>query len=133
MANGICGRASTVVNNKIIQLANEGMTTQQIADVVGLKQGAVGSRMKRLIDEGRLKRFSERTGSVDTPKGRYDILKGRYGRRTGGMMDLLMQLPMEQAEWLCQTMADDMTIAEWCAVLLRDVIADEIEAEKQND
>ena len=127
MANGIYGRASAVLNNKIIKLANGGMTTQQIADAVGLTLGATGSRMSLLIAEGRLKRFSERTGSVDTPKGRYDILKGRYGRRTGGMMDLLMQLPMEQAEWLCQTMADDMTIAEWCAVLLRDVIADEME------
>lgn len=127
------GAESEKINKLIISLANEGMTTQQIADVVGLKHGAVGSRMKRLMDEGRLKRFSERTGSVDTPKGRYDILKGRYARRTGGMMDLLMQLPMEQAEWLCQTMPDDMTIAEWCAVLLRDVIAEEMEAKQEDN
>ena len=128
MANGICGRASTVLNNKIIQLANEGMTTQQIADVVGLTRGAIGSRMSILIAEGKLKRFLERTGSVDTARGRYDALKGRYKCQTGCMMDLLMQIPMEQAEWLCQTTPDNMKVSEWCAVLLRDVIAEEMEA-----
>ena len=126
MANGIYGRASTVLNNEIIKLANGGMTTQQIADTVGLTRGAAGNRMSTLIAEGKLKRLSERTGSVDTATGRYHILRGRYKRQSGGMMDLLMQLPMEQAEWLCQTMADDMTIAEWIAVLLRDVIAEEM-------
>lgn len=128
MANGIYGHASAVLNSKIIQLANDGMTTQQIADAVGLTRGATGSRMSLLIAEGRLKRLSERTGSVDTARGRYFILKGRYKRQSGGMMDLLMQLPMEQAEWLCQTTPDNMTISEWCAVLLRDVIAEEMGA-----
>ena len=126
MANGIHGRASTVLNNEIIKLANNGMTTQQIADTVGLKRGAVGSRMSILISEGKLKRLIERTGSIDTARGRYDLLKGRYRRLTGSMMGLLMQLPIEQAEWLCQTTPEDMTISEWCAVLLRDVIAEEM-------
>ena len=126
MANGIYGRASTVLNNEIIKLANGGMTTQQIADTVGLTRGAAGSRMSILIREGQLKRLSERTGSVDTATGRYHILKKRYNRRSGGMMDLLMQLPMVQAEWLCKSTPDDMTVAEWVAVLLRDVIAGEM-------
>ena len=128
MANGIYGRASAVLNSKIIQLANDGMTTQQIADAVGLTRGATGSRMSILIADGKLKRLSERTGSVNTALGRYHILKGRYKRQSGGMMDLLLQLPMDQAEWLCQTAPEDMTVAEWCAVLLRDVIAEEMEA-----
>ena len=128
MANGIYGRASAVLNSKIIQLANDGMKTQQIADAVGLTRGATGARMSILIAEGKLKRFSERTGSVNTARGRYYILRGRYNRQSGGMMDLLMQLPMDQAEWLCQTTPEDMTISEWCAVLLRDVIAEEMEA-----
>lgn len=126
MANGIYGRASTVLNNEIIKLANGGMTTQQIADTVGIKRGAVASRMSILIAEGKLKRLSERTGSMDTARGRYHILKGRYKRQSGGMMELLMQLPMAQAEWLCKSTPDDMTIAEWCAVLLRDVISEEM-------
>ena len=128
MANGIYGRASTVLNNEIIKLANGGMTTQQIADAVGLTRGAAGNRMSRLISDGQLKRLSERTGSVDTATGRYHILRGRYKRQSGGIMDLLMQLPMEQAEWLCQTAPDGMSVAEWIAVLLRDVIAEEMGA-----
>ena len=126
MANGIYGRASTVLNNEIIKLANSGMTTQQIADKVGLTRGATGSRMSILIREGKLKRLSERTGSVDTATGRYHILRKRYNRQSGGMMDLLMRLSMEQAEWLHQTTPDDMSVAEWIAVLLRDVIAEEM-------
>jgi len=128
MANGIYGRASAVLNSKIIQLANDGMKTQQIADAVGLTRGATGARMSILIAEGKLKRFAERTGSANTARGRYYILRNRYNLQSGGMMDLLMQLPMDQAEWLCQTAPEDMTISEWCAVLLRDVIAEEMEA-----
>jgi len=126
MANGIYGRASTVLNNEIIKLANGGMTTQQIADTVGLTRGAAGSRMSILIREGKLKRRSERTGSVDTATGRYHILRKRYNRQSGGMMDLLMRLSMEQAEWLHQTTPDDMSVAEWIAVLLRDVFAEDM-------
>jgi transposase-like protein len=40
MPNGIYGRESTILNNKIIKLANDGMTTQQIADAVGMTRGA---------------------------------------------------------------------------------------------
>ena len=127
MANIIFGRASTILNNQIIQLANDGLTTQQIADEVGMTRGSVGARVSRLIAEGKLKRHSERTGSVDTPKGRYFILRGRYNRNSGSIMDLLMQLPMEQAEWLCRAAPEGTNIAEWCAVLLRDVIAEEME------
>ena len=126
MANGIHGRASTVLNNEIIKLANNGMTTQQIADTVGLTRGAVGSRMSILISEGKLKRLIERTGSIDTARGRYDLLKGRYKRQAGSVMGMLMMLPVKQAEWLCRTTPEDMSVAEWCAVLLRDVISEEM-------
>ena len=127
MSNGIYGRESTILNNKIILLANDGLTTQQIADEVGITKGSVGSRISKLIAAGKLKRRSERTGSVDTPKGRYFILRGRYNRKSGSIMDLLLQLPMEQAEWLYKTAPKDTNIAQWCAVLLRDVIAEEME------
>lgn len=128
MAGNICGRASTLLNNEIIKLANDGMTTQQIADAVGLTRGATSGRMSSLLANGKLKRQAERTGRVDTGKGRYHILRNRYQRRHGSMMDLLLQLPMEQAEWLCMSAPDGVNVAEWCAVLLRDVISDEMEA-----
>ena len=127
MSSIISGRASTILNNQIIRLANDGLTTQQIADEAGITKGSVGSRISRLIADGKLKRLSERTGSVDTPKGRYFILRGRYNRKSGSIMDLLLQLPMEQAEWLCRAAPEGTNIAEWCAILLRDVISEEME------
>ena len=116
---------TNTVNKQIIALANAGMSIKQIADGVSMTKPAVASRMTILMRDGKLKRRSERTGSIDTQNGRYHILNKRYSRRVGSMGEMLTKLTIEEASWLYQTTPEGMTVSEWVAVLLRDVVAEE--------
>lgn len=126
MGQGIYGSASATLNKTIISMASDGFSTQQIADAVGLKRGAVTSRMSRLMADGKVKRFAERSGSINDPLKRAAILSKRHGRHHGCMSALLSALPLDKAAWLFLSTPDDMTVAEWCGVVLRDVIAEEM-------
>lgn len=121
------GAQSEKINKLIISLANEGLTTQQIADKVGIKRGAVGSRMSRMIGEGRLERQSVRNGNINNMNARAYILSKRYKTLMGSMSELMINLTIEEAELLFKTTPEGITVAEWCAVLMRDVIAEGIE------
>ena len=129
MANGIHGVESHTTNKQIIVLANEGKSIAQIADGVGMTSTAVACRMTTLMRNGELKPYSERTGRIDTPEGRYRILRKKYGRNTGSMMEILTSISFDEASWIYETAPEGLTIAEWIGVLLRDVIAEE----KDND
>ena len=119
------GPASNSANKRIVQLANQGLTTQQIADEVGIKRGAVGSRMSRLIAQGKLQRQPVRSGNIETSKGRYWVMRQRYKKRLGNMGQVLVGLTLDEVDWVFKTTPSGMTAAEWCAALLKDVIAEE--------
>jgi orotate phosphoribosyltransferase-like protein len=121
------GPASNTLNKRIIELANQGMTTQQIADEVGIKRGAVGSRMSRLMAQGKLQRHPVRSGNIDTSKGRYWFMRQRHKKRLGNMGQVLLGLTLDEVDWVFKNTPAGMTAAEWCAALLKDVIADEVE------
>ena len=125
MTDAIYGFESRTLNKQIIALANNGLSIKQIADTVGMKKPAVASRMAILMRDGKLKRHSERTGAINTQNGRYHILNKRYGKRVGSMGEMLTKLTIDEASWLYKTTPADMTVAEWAAVLLRDVVAEE--------
>jgi len=124
------GPASRTVNKQIIKLANDGLSIAEIAEIVGLNPPAVASRMTPMLRDGRLKPHSERTGRRDTKEGRYRLLRKKYGRNTGGIMDILTGIPFEQSEWIYETVPEGFTVAEWIAVLLRDLIDYEMHAGK---
>ena len=119
------GPASNTANKRIIELANQGLTTQQIADEVGIKRGAVGSRMSRLIAQGKLQRQPVRSGNIETAKGRYWVMRQRHKKRLGNMGQVLVGLTLDEVDWVFKTTPSGMTAAEWCAALLKDVIAEE--------
>ena len=119
------GPASNSANKRIVQLANQGLTTQQIADEVGIKRGAVGSRMSRLIAQGKLQRQPVRSGNIETAKGRYWVMRQRHKKRLGNMGQVLVGLTLDEVDWVFKTTPSGMTAAEWCAALLKDVIAEE--------
>ena len=125
MANGMYGAKSNTVNKQIIALANAGLPIKQIADSVGINPPAVASRMTYLMRDGKLKAHSERTGRINTQEGRYRILRKRYNRNTGSIMEILTNITFDEAEWIYKTAPEGLTIAEWIGVLLRDVIAEE--------
>lgn len=125
MANGMYGAKSNTVNKQIIALANAGLPIKQIAASVGMNPPAVASRMTYLMRDGKLKPHSERTGSINTQEGRYRILRKRYNRNTGSIMEILTNITFDEAEWIYKTAPEGLTIAEWIGVLLRDVIAEE--------
>jgi len=125
MTDAIYGFESRTLNKQIIALANNGLSIKQIADMVGMNKPAVASRMTILMRQGKLKRHSERTGAINTQVGRYHILNKRYGKRLGSMGEMLTKLTIDEASWLYKTTPADMTVAEWVAVLLRDVVAEE--------
>jgi len=119
------GPASNTANKRIIELANQGLTTQQIADEVGIKRGAVGSRMSRLIAQGKLQRQPVRSGNIETAKGRYWVMRQRHKKRLGNMGQVLLGLTLDEVDWIFKHTPAGMTAAEWCAALLKDVIAEE--------
>ena len=119
------GPASNSANKRIVELANQGLTTQQIADEVGIKRGAVGSRMSRLIAQGKLQRQPVRSGNIETAKGRYWVMRQRHKKRLGNMGQVLVGLTLDEVDWVFKTTPSGMTAAEWCAALLKDVIAEE--------
>ena len=119
------GPASNTANKRIIQLANQGLTTQQIADEVGINVGAVGSRMSRLMRDGKLERQPVRNGSIHTAKGRYWLMRQRHKKRLGNMGQILAGLTFDEVDWIFQHTPTGLTAAEWCAALLKDVIAEE--------
>lgn len=121
------GPQSEKINKLIISLANEGLTTQQIADKVGINRGAVGSRMSRMIGEGRLERQAVRNGSINNMNTRAYILSKRYKKLMGSMSELMINLTIEEASLLFKTTPEGITVAEWCAVLMRDTIAEGLE------
>ena len=125
MANGMYGAKSNTVNKQIIALANAGLPIKQIAASVGINPPAVASRMTYLMRDGKLKAHSERTGRINTQGGRYRILRKRYNRNTGSIMEILTNITFDEAEWIYKTAPEGLTIAEWIGVLLRDVIAEE--------
>lgn len=125
MANGMYGAKSNTVNKQIIALANAGLPIKQIAASVGMNPPAVASRMTYLMRDGKLKAHSERTGRINTQGGRYRILRKRYNRNTGSIMEILTSITFNEAEWIYKTAPEGLTIAEWIGVLLRDVIAEE--------
>jgi len=125
MANGMYGAKSNTVNKQIIALANAGLPIKQIAASVGMNPPAVASRMTYLMRDGKLKAHSERTGRINTQGGRYRILRKRYNRNTGSIMEILTNITFDEAEWIYKTAPEGLTIAEWIGVLLRDVIAEE--------
>lgn len=125
MANGMYGAKSNTVNKQIIALANAGLPIKQIAASVGINPPAVASRMTYLMRDGKLKSHSERTGRINTQEGRYRILRKRYNRNTGSIMEILTNITFDEAEWIYKTAPEGLTIAEWIGVLLRDVIAEE--------
>ena len=125
MSNGINGSKSRTINKQIIALANEGKSIIQIAEGVGMTTTAVACRMTVLMRDGELKAHSERTGRINTQEGRYRILRKRYNRNTGSIMEILTNITFDEAEWIYKTAPEGLTIAEWIGVLLRDVIAEE--------
>ena len=94
MANGMYGAKSNTVNKQIIALANAGLPIKQIADRVGINPPAVASRMTYLMRDGKLKSHSERTGRINTQGGRYRILRKRYNRNTGSIMEILTNITL---------------------------------------
>ena len=125
MANGINGSESRTVNKQIVALANNGLSIKQIADGVGMTSTAVACRMTTLMRNGKLKHHSERTGRINTEEGRYRILRKRYNRNTGSIMEILTNITFDDAAWIYKTAPEGLTIAAWIGVLLRDVIAEE--------
>ena len=125
MANGINGPESRTINKQIVALANNGLSIKQIADGVGMTSTAVACRMTTLMRNGKLKAHSERTGRINTEDGRYRILRKRYNRNTGSIMEILTSITFDEASWIYKTAPEGLTIAEWIGVLLRDVIAEE--------
>jgi hypothetical protein len=125
MSNGINGSESRTVNKHIVKLANDGKSIAQIADGVGMTSTAVACRMTTLMRNGKLKPYSERTGRINTEDGRYRILRKRYNRNTGSIMEILTNITFDEASWIYKTAPEGLTIAEWIGVLLRDVIAEE--------
>ena len=125
MANGINGSESRTINKQIVALANNGLSIKQIADGVGMTSTAVACRMTNLMRNGKLKSHSERTGRINTEDGRYRILRKRYNRNTGSIMEILTSITFDEAAWIYKTAPEGLTIAEWIGVLLRDVIAEE--------
>ena len=125
MANGMYGSKSRTINKQIIALANEGKSIIQIAEVVGMTTTAVACRMTVLMRDGKLKAHSERTGRINTEDGRYRILRKRYNRNTGSIMEILTSITFDEASWIYKTAPEGLTIAEWIGVLLRDVIAED--------
>jgi DNA-binding CsgD family transcriptional regulator len=125
MANGISGPESCTVNERIIELANQGLTTQQIADEIGMKRGAVGGRMSRLMARGGLERQLVRSGNIKTAKGRYWVMRERHKKNLGNMGQILVGLTFDEVDWIFSNTPEEMTAAEWCAALLKDVIAEE--------
>ena len=127
MSNGINGSESRTINKQIVALANNGLSIKQIADGVGMTSTAVACRMTTLMRNGKLKAYSERTGRINTEDGRYRILRKRYNRNTGSIMEILTSITFDEASWIYKTAPEGLTIAEWIGVLLRDVIAEEDE------
>ena len=125
MANGMTGAESRTINEQIVKLANDGKSIAQIADGVGMKSTTVARRMTTLMSNGKLKPYSERTGRINTEDGRYRILRKRYNRNTGSIMEILTSITFDEASWIYKTAPEGLTIAEWIGVLLRDVIAEE--------
>ena len=125
MANGMNGSESSTVNEQIVKLANDGKSIAQIADGVGMKSTTVARRMTTLMRNGKLKSYSERTGRINTEDGRYRILRKRYSRNTGSIMEILTSITFDEASWIYKTAPEGLNIAEWIGVLLRDVIAEE--------
>jgi len=123
------GPESNSVNKRIVELANQGLTAQQIADEVGIKRGAVGSRMSRLMKQGKLQRQPVRSGNIETAKGRYWLMRQRHKKRLGNMGQILIGLTFDEVEWIFKHTPTGLTAAEWCAALLKDVIYEE----KHND
>ena len=125
MTNGMNGSESRTVNDRIVKLANDGKSIAQIADGVGMKSTTVARRMTTLMRNGKLKTYSERTGRINTEDGRYRILRKRYSRNTGSIMEILTSITFDEASWIYKTAPEGLNIAEWIGVLLRDVIAEE--------
>lgn len=125
MVKGINGSESRTINKQIVALANNGLSIKQIADGVGMTSTAVACRMTTLMRNGKLKAHSERTGRINTEDGRYRILRKRYNRNTGSIMEILTSITFDEAAWIYKTAPEGLTIAEWIGVLLRDVIAEE--------
>ena len=80
-----------------------------------------------MIGEGRLERQSVRNGNINNMNARAYILSKRYKTLMGSMSELMINLTIEEAELLFKTTPEGITVAEWCAVLMRDVIAEGIE------
>jgi len=125
MTNGMNGSESRTVNEQIVKLANDGKSIAQIADGVGMKSTTVARRMTTLMRNGKLKTYSERTGRINTEDGRYRILRKRYNRNTGSIMEILTSITFDEASWIYKTAPEGLNIAEWIGVLLRDVVAEE--------
>jgi len=59
--------------------------------------------MTDLMRDGKRKPHSERRGSINTQEGRYRILRKRYNRNTGSIMEILTSMTCCEAEWIYKT------------------------------
>jgi len=109
---------------QIIHLANQGLRAVDVAQRLRMSRTNVATRMSALMKSGKLKRAIERRGSVEDAKQRGNIMYQRYKIKLGFVSDALMQLDIEQCEWLFEQVPHGMTLAEYLGAIARDVYAE---------
>lgn len=113
------------LDQKIIELADQGLRAVDIAQRLGLSITRTCSRMGRLTKAGLMRRAIDRKGSAADAKARANVLRQRYRVNHGQLSVALMQLDMEQAQWLFEQIPHGMTVAEWLVALAKDAYAEE--------
>lgn len=115
----------TDLDQQIINLAEQGLRTVDIAQRLNISKTRICSHMSRLTKAGALRKAFIRKGSVDSAKARVNVLRHRYSVRVGNVGTALMQLDIAQTEWLFEQVPPGMTISEYLVVLAKDVYAEE--------
>lgn len=113
------------LDRKIIELANQGLRGVDVAERLGVSKTLACGRMSRLVMSGHLERAITRKGSAKDANKRTSVLHQRYQIAVGNVGPALMQLDMQQAQWLFEQIPHGMTVAEWLVALAKDAYAEE--------
>jgi transposase len=106
-------------------LAAQGMTIAEIAERMGSSYRVAQRRVRELVLAGTVPPASERRVASRTAKRgpvvMVTYMAHRHGLKMGWVSDILTALSPEQIDWLGKTVPEGLTLAEFCAAVLRDL------------
>ncbi len=109
----------------IEELARQGLTIREIAEHVGMNRHTVGGHISKMVLDGTLPPASDRKFASRTTKRGPGVIVNhmaqRYGLKVGNLGQILTALTTDQIEWLGRTVPEGLTLAQFCAAVLRDL------------